>query len=83
MSHRTTWEMPERPNSKDRNGEIRRNPYRNQIDYIIIKRRHVSAITNSRSYHNIATQTDHRLVIMNIRFKKITSYLKKTNMKNQ
>ena len=78
MSHRTTWEMPEKPNSKDKNGEPRRNPYRNQIDYIIVKRRHVNAVTDSRSYQNIATQTDHRLVIMNIRSKSLTSYYKKT-----
>ena len=26
MSHRTTWEMPEKPNSKDKNGQIRRKP---------------------------------------------------------
>ena len=70
--------MPEKPNSKDKNGEARRNPYRNQIDYIIVKRRHVNAVTDSRSYQNIATQTDHRLVIMNIRSKSLTSYYKKT-----
>ena len=39
MCHRTTWTGPERRNEfKDKNGEIRRNPFRNQIDYILIKR---------------------------------------------
>ena len=37
MCHRTTWTCPERKNEfKDKNGEVRRNPYRNQIDYIMI-----------------------------------------------
>ena len=39
MCHRTTWIGPERRNEfKDKYGEIRRNPFRNQIDYILIKR---------------------------------------------
>lgn len=34
MAHRTTWEAPERKEDhRDRNGEIRRNPYRNQIHH--------------------------------------------------
>ena len=43
----------------------------------------LAAVTDSRSYQNIATQTDHRLVIMNIRSKKLTSYYKKPKNEKQ
>ena len=34
----TTWESPDYKNKKHRDGTVRRNPYRNQIDYIITKK---------------------------------------------
>ena len=56
MAHRTTWEIPgPKPG--------RRNPYRYQIDYIIVKNSHRMMITDSRSYSGINTNTDHRLVM--------------------
>ena len=45
-----------------RDGTIRRDPYRNQIDYIITKNIHKLFVQNSRSYSGIATKTDHKLV---------------------
>jgi exonuclease III len=63
LSHRTTWESPYRKYTM-KNGEERRNPNRNQIDYIIVKAEYIKQITNSRSYHHGTTiETDHRLVI--------------------
>ena len=47
MCQRTTWTGPERRNEfKDKKGEIRRNPFRNQIDYILIKRRNLPFVRN-------------------------------------
>ena len=40
MCHRTTWAAPDKNNdTKDKDGSIRRNLYRNQIDYLIMKNR--------------------------------------------
>ena len=67
MPHRTTWECPERKNEhKDKDGGVRRNPYRNQIDYILVRIKHRALITNSRSYNGLETFTDHRLVKANL-----------------
>ena len=71
LAHRTTWEAPERKNAKHRNGEPRRNPYRNQIDYVIIRKNHMKIVNDSRSYSNIEVKTDHRLVIMKTKMKMI------------
>ena len=63
IAHRTTWTAPERinpHNSKD--GTPRRNPYRNQIYYVIMKNAHRNVVTDSRSYGGITTYTDHKLV---------------------
>ena len=66
MSHRTTWTAPYR-RIRTKNGELRRNPIRNQIDYILINNRYLQFTTNSRSYNNLETDTDHNLVLMNLR----------------
>ena len=51
MCHRITWTGPERRNKfKDKNGEIKRNLFGNQIDYIWIKRRDLPFVRNSLSY---------------------------------
>ena len=63
MAHRTTWICPERvQDHKDKDGNIRRNPYRNQIDYIITRTQYKALVTDSRSYAGFETSTDHRLV---------------------
>ncbi len=62
-AHRTTWVCPERRNEhRTAQGEIRRNPYRNQIDYVIVKKDHKIMLQDARSYSGIETNTDHRLV---------------------
>ena len=63
LAHRTTWTSNERiKDHKHADGTNRRNPYRNQIDYIITKKTHRQFIQNSRSYSGIETYTDHKLV---------------------
>ena len=63
MCHRTTWTGPERRNEyKYKNGKIRRNSFRNQTDYILIKRRDSPFVRNSCSYGGIGLNTDHKLV---------------------
>ena len=88
-AHRTTWTAPER--KKDvlhHDGTKRKNPYRNQIDYILVKCNHRRLITNSRSYAGIETETDHKLVIMNMNLdwwklpKNTKKREKKINIKN-
>ena len=45
MSHRTKWTAPERVNDiKHFDGTIRKNPFRNQIDYIIVKKKHLEIL---------------------------------------
>ena len=67
MTHRTTWTAPFR-NFTTYNGEERRNPIRNQIDFIIMSNKHRSFVTNARSYSGICTETDHKLVKTNTHF---------------
>ena len=68
MAHRTTWVCPERKQEhRDKYGNIRRNPYRNQIDYILVKTQHRNMLQNSRSYSGMNTSTDHRLVVANMK----------------
>ena len=65
LAHRTTWISPERINPHNHHdGTLRRNPYRNQIDYILTKIKSKNLVKNSRSYSGITTYTDHKLVKM-------------------
>ena len=50
IKHRTTLQAPETPNRNHENGELRRHPVGNQIDYIIVRRRDLNSIHDSRSY---------------------------------
>ena len=82
MCHRTTWIAPFR-NFVTKTGENRRNPVRNQIDYIIVRNSHRRFVTNSRSYGGIETETDHKLVKMELRvewYKLKSKELKKDNI---
>ena len=49
-----------------KNGEKRRNPKRTQIDYILIDKKHLRFVKDSRSFNNIHTDTDHNMVLMSI-----------------
>ena len=79
MCHRMTWTAPFR-NFMTKDGEPRKNPVRNQIDYIIVRNQHRRFITNSRSYNGINTNTDHKLVKMSMKIEwyKIRSRQTKT-----
>jgi exonuclease III len=80
-AHRTTWVCPQRKNEhKDKYGQIRRNPYRNQIDYILLKTQHRQLIQDARSYSGINTSTDHRLVITIVNLTWYKVYSKKENV---
>ena len=67
MSRRTTWTAPFR-NIRTTNGKKRRNPIHNQIDFILIDKKYARFLKNARSYNNIATDSDHNMVITNINF---------------
>ena len=97
LCHRTTWTAPERyhTSSKDDQGNPqlllgpdnlpRREPFRNQIDYIIAtKIKHRKCLTNARSYGGIKSYTDHRLVKMSMNFQwhKLQKQMQRTNMTN-
>lgn len=47
----------------------RRNPYRNQIDYILVKTKSRHKVIDSRSHNGMATFTDHRMVRMKLNIK--------------
>ena len=66
MAHHTTWTAPFRKVTL-KNGEERRNPYRNQIDYILVNNKYLRFVTESRSHGGISTDTDHKLVRMKIK----------------
>ena len=65
LSHRTTWTAPEREYITY-DGTVRRNPTRNQIDYVIIRNEHKHLLQDSRSYGGTQTDTDHKMVMSKI-----------------
>ena len=66
MAHRATWESP--ANYSEHN---RRNPYRNLIDYIIVRKSQKHTIHDSRSHNGLMTYTDHRPVRAKMNLEKI------------
>ena len=81
--HRVTWIHPNNnPNCKDsKTGQPRRNPYRNQIDYVITRSNIRTEITNSRSYHGTKLNTDHKIVICDCDIKLYKVYKSKQETK--
>ena len=64
MTHRTIWTSPKQPKTP------RRNLYRNQIDFILIRRqKHLSLARNAKSYGGTTTTNDHKLVKANFNIK--------------
>ena len=59
LSHRTTWTAPDRRYTTH-DGTERRNPIRNQIDYVIIRNQHRHLIKDSRSYGGTQSESDHK-----------------------
>ena len=62
-THITTWTSAETPIGG------RRNSYRNQIDYIFVRKHKGIRITNAHSYGGIMTTSDHKLVMMSCKIK--------------
>ena len=65
LKHRVTWIHPDsNPQFIDRrSGQPRRNPIRNQIDFIVTKAEIKTEILDSRSYHGTLLDSDHKIVI--------------------
>ena len=63
---RTTWSAPFR-NFVTWNGEQQKNPIRNQIDCIITRNKKQKFIKDSRSYGGAETDSDHKLVKMEMK----------------
>ena len=82
MAHRTTWTAPERVlPTQHHDGTTRRNPFRNQIDYIMVKTIHKCLITDARSYGGTETYTDHKLVRMRMKMEWYKMQKSKSNIK--
>ena len=82
-AHITTWEEPNHINGRiDANSQLpRRNPYRNQIDYILtVKDFRGISIFDSRSYGGMSTTSDHKLVMLKCSFK--WPYTKRKKIEN-
>ena len=60
-------------------GEIRRNPIRNQIDYIVVRQSQMPLINNARSYAGTQSESDHKLVKASMNIGKWTAMLQKAN----
>lgn len=71
--HQTTWESPRSYKNviDSKTGKIRKNPYRNQIDYIIVRNTNKIKIQDSKSTIDKVTKSDHKPVIIktNLTFK--------------
>ena len=67
-SHQTTWQSPIRitEHMDSKSQQPRRNPYRNQIDYILVRNNKNTTVFDSRSYGGLATSSDHKPVIADI-----------------
>ena len=69
LMHDTTWTSPQRKgNVNDHDGTIKHNPYRNQIDYIIIMKSQRSFKTNSCCYCGSESQANHKFIKSQMRF---------------
>ena len=62
-THITTWTSPETPRGS------RRNSYRNQINYILVRKDKGIRITNVHSYGGMMTPSDHKLVMISCKMK--------------
>ena len=76
MAHRSTWESPVTTTDTSR-----RNPYRNQIDFILVRKEHQHTIRDARSHNGLLTFTDHRLVRTKINLRKLHAEKQKTKPK--
>ena len=67
-AHITTWQCPQRTQQiiDSNSGTVRRNPYRNQIDYILIRKTNNIQVNDSRSYGGFTCNSDHKPVIAKV-----------------
>ena len=81
QSHRTTWTAPERiqPVIDSRSKTQRRNPYRNQIDFILVRNTHRQMIQLARSHGDLTVSTDHKLVRLTMNFSLHLCFKNKTD----
>ena len=63
LTNITTWTSPETPTGS------RRNSYRNQIDYILVRKRKGIRITNVHPYGGMMTPSDQKLLMMSCKMK--------------
>ena len=66
LTHRTTWTAPFR-NFITWKGEERKNPIRNQIDYVIVRNKSRRFLNDARSYGGTETDSGHKLVKMSMK----------------
>ena len=65
LGHRTTWTAPMR-SFITHDGTERREPIRNQIDFVIVQNNIKHLIQDARSFGGTYTCSDHKLVLMKI-----------------
>ena len=65
-AHTSTRTAPYKP-IRMRTGEINKQPIRNQIDYVLKDNKHLQFVTDSRSFGNINTDSDHYLVLITLK----------------
>ena len=85
-AHISTWTCPQRRQDvTDANsGTPRRNPYRNQIDFVLTRKGNNMQVIDSRSYGGFSCNSDHKPVIAKIKIgwkqnRKLSSKCKKIN----
>ena len=65
-THQTTWTPPApyKNVNDSKTNSLRKNPYSNQIDYILVRNCETTKITDSKSTTNKITMSEHKPVIM-------------------
>ena len=83
LAHVTTWIEPQNIRQDAKTKTVRRNPYRNQVDYICTVSDYRGLhISDARSYGGMQTPSDHKLVLMSCNFKwPFTKRFNSTNLK--
>ena len=78
-AHMSTWQCPQRQVIDSNSMTIRRNPYRNQIDFILIRNTNNIEVLDSRSYGGFSCNSDHKPVIAKVKI--AWKHYKKTDRK--
>lgn len=67
MGHTTPWTAPYRKYKMKMSGQERRTPIGTQIDYIMLNKKYLNFVQNSRSYSGTKTDSEHKLVKMKMK----------------